>query len=248
MATAAVRKADVVVRDLMRRIAHGDLDPGALLPTETELADRYGVNRSVVREAVKQLEVHRLVKPIKRRGTEVLDPLCSPSADVLWAMLEPEPGTIDREALAELLEIRAVLDVEMCAMAAARRTDEDLAALDALLLDLRAAIGDSDRYVGVMDDLALALAKASHNRIYQMLAHWHRRLRGEHDPLQTFVRLANEPHRSGVAFLVELIRERRVEETRSFLQAVHAWMNPRILAAAALASGEPLEDVMEALK
>ena len=85
----AARKADRVAGDLVRRIVGGALEVGELLPKEAELADDYGVNRSVVREAVKQLEVHRLVKPIRRKGTEVLDPLCSPSADVITRLSSP---------------------------------------------------------------------------------------------------------------------------------------------------------------
>ena len=236
-----VRKADRVANDLVRRIVGGQLEVGELLPKESELADDYGVNRSVVREAVKQLEVHRLVRPIRRKGTEVLDPLCSPSADVLWAMLEPRPGQIDRDVFADLLEVRAVLDAEMSAQAAERRSEEDLAAMDAILVRMRGALGDPDRYAALVDDLNLAVARASHNRIYQMLVHWHRRLRGEHDPLQAFVRLANEPHLSGVTFFVELIRQGDAEQVRAFVQGVHQWLGPRLMMAAALQSGEPID-------
>lgn len=236
-----VRKADRVASDLVRRIVGGQLEVGELLPKESELADDYGVNRSVVREAVKQLEVHRLVRPIRRKGTEVLDPLCSPSADVLWAMLEPRPGQIDRDVFADLLEVRAVLDAEMSAQAAERRSEEDLAAMDAILVRMRDALGDPDRYAALVDDLNLAVARASHNRIYQMLVHWHRRLRGEHDPLQAFVRLANEPHLSGVTFFVELIRQGDAEQVRAFVQGVHQWLGPRLMMAAALQSGEPID-------
>ena len=199
------------------------------------------MNRSVVREAVKQLEVHRLVRPIKRKGTEVLDPLCSPSADVLWAMLEPRPGKIDREVFADLLEVRAVLDVEMSALAAARRTDADLEAMDAILVRMGEALGDPDRYAALVDDLNLAVARASHNRLYQMLVHWHRRLRGEHDPLQAVVRLANEPHLSGTMFFVDLLRAAEVDQVRAFVRGVHDWLGPRLMMAAALSSGEPLD-------
>lgn len=237
----AARKADRVASDLVRRIVGGALEVGDLLPKEADLADDYGVNRSVVREAVKQLEVHRLVRPIKRKGTEVLDPLCSPSADVLWAMLEPRPGQIDRDVFADLLEVRAVLDVEMSALAAARRTNEDLAAMDGILTRMREALGDPDRYAALVDDLNLAVARASHNRIYQMLVHWHRRLRGEHDPLQAVVRLANEPHLSGTTFFVDLLRAGEVDQVRAFVAGVHEWLGPRLMMAAALQSGEPLD-------
>ena len=229
--------------DLLRRIVAGDFAVGSLLPREAELAEAYQVNRSVVREAIKQLEVHRLVHPIKRRGTEVLDPLRSPSADVLAAMLEPRPGVVDRLALEELLEVRATLDAEMTGLAAERRDEDDLRALDGVLAALESSLGQPARYAAQMDELSLVLARATHNRIYQMMVHWHQRVRGESDPLQMLVRLANEAHLSGVAFLASLIRERRAEDARAFVTAVHAWINPRILAAAALSSGAPLDQL-----
>ena len=67
------RKTDRVAEHLLRRIVSGELSPGAVLPREADLAEVFRVNRSVVREALKRLEVHRLVRPIKRRGTIVLD-------------------------------------------------------------------------------------------------------------------------------------------------------------------------------
>lgn len=244
MTVYGTRKADRVAEDLLRRIVSGALPVGSLLPREPELAAAYEVNRSVVREAIKQLEVHRLVRPIKRRGTEVLDPLQSPSADVLGAMIEPRPGVVDRDALADLLEVRATLDAEMTALAAERHDADDLAAMDRALDRLRAALGQPALYAERMDELSLVLARATHNRIYQMMVHWHRRVRGDSDPLQLVVRLANEAHLSGVTFLVSLIRERRAEEVREFVTTVHDWSNPRIQAAAALSSGVPLDQLV----
>src|SRR5688572_11597010 len=84
---AAPRKADRVSRDLLGRIVSGDLPVGSILPKEDELAEHYQVNRSVIREAIKLLEVHRLVRPVRRRGTEVLSPLSSMSPEVLRALL-----------------------------------------------------------------------------------------------------------------------------------------------------------------
>jgi DNA-binding FadR family transcriptional regulator len=235
------RKADRVAEALLRRIAGGVLAPGGLLPREEELTSEFGVNRSVVREALKQLEAHRLVQPVKRRGTVVLDPLDSPSPDVLRAMLEPRPGALDRAVLADLLEVRATLDEEMTALAAERRDDGDLAALEAIVARLEGALGEPERYAAIMDDFTLALARATKNRIYQILVRWHHRVRGEVPPLGLVIQLANEPHLSGVRFLLELIREKRSDDARAFVSAVHTWSTPRALAGAALASGVPLD-------
>jgi GntR family transcriptional repressor for pyruvate dehydrogenase complex len=245
MAGPVERKADRVASDLMRRIVAGELPVGSLLPKEPELASEYGVNRSVIRESIKQLEVHRLVRPIKRRGTVVLDPLRSPSPDVVRAMLFPEPGVIDQTAFAELLEIRTRLDVEMTGLAAERRTATDLAAMDRCLGDLTAALGQPERYAEAMEQLTLAIAEATHNRIYQMLVHWHERVRVDLPQLQMVIRMANEPHLQGVAALIELIRKRKANEARRMVAKVHAWATPRMLAAAALKSGASLPAVAE---
>lgn len=241
MAIWGDRKADRVAEALLRQIAHGRLRPGTLLDREAELAESHGVNRSVVREAIRQLEAHGLVQPVKRRGTVVLDPLDSPSPDVLRAMLEPEPGVFDGKVLRDLLEVRATLDIEMSALAAQRRTDEDLAAFEALLGRLRGHLGQPDAYAAAMDDFMFCVARATQNRIYQALVSWHHRIRADIDAMNLMIRLANESHLSGVAFLVQLIAEQRADDVRALVEAVHTWSIPRVLAAAALASGAPLE-------
>lgn len=52
-----------------QRIVRGELKPGTLMPTEQELAQQFGVNRSTVREAIRQLEQEGL---IARRGSKRL--------------------------------------------------------------------------------------------------------------------------------------------------------------------------------
>jgi DNA-binding FadR family transcriptional regulator len=239
------RKADRVADDLLHRIVTGELPVGALLPKEDALAAHYDVNRSVIREAVKLLEVHRLVHPVRRRGTEVLDPMMSLSPEVLRAMLSPRSGEVDREFLADFLELRAALDVQLTMLAAERRTDEDLAALDAALAKLGAALSDRARY----DREALAfprvVARATHNRIFAMLVWWHQSVALELAHIFGVVRPANEAHFQGCTLLVELIRKQEIEQVRTLVTAFHAWATPRMLAAAALSSGAPLSDVME---
>lgn len=230
------RKADRVAEDLLRQIVSGTVGVGELLPKEAELASHYAVNRGVVREAIKQLEAHRLVEPIKRKGTVVLDPLQSSSPDVARAMLEPSPGVLDRGALEEMLEVRAALDVEMTALAAARRDDADLIAMDAIVAELRGALGDHLRYAQRMEALALTTAHATKNRLYVMLVHWHHRLRAsEADPLRILMRMATTTHLSGVEHMIDLIRGQRVDDARAFVRAVHDWATPRLLSMVSLA-------------
>ncbi|MDQ3034533.1 MAG: GntR family transcriptional regulator [Myxococcota bacterium] len=235
-----MRKADVVAKDLLERVVAGELEVGSILPREAELATRYGVNRSVVREAVKLLEVHRLVEPTRRRGTEVLDPIRSLSPEVLRAMLQRRDGAIDRRVLAGLLEIRASLDVQMTTLAAARRTPADLEALRALVSRLRDARDphavDRERLV-----LPILIARATQNPLFEMLAHWNEMVVRDLDVVFGSMRPTRDAFVQGIALLIDLIERREAEPIRTLVTAYHAWATPRLLAAAALASGEPFE-------
>lgn len=238
------RKADVVAKDLLERVVAGELAVGSILPRESELGTHYGVNRSVIREAVKLLEVHRLVEPTRRRGTEVLDPLCSLSPDVLRAMLQGRDGGIDRRVLAGLLEIRASLDVQMTTLAATRRSDDDLAALHALLDRLRDARDhgavERERLV-----LPVLIARATQNPLFEMLAHWNEMVVRDLGAVFGSMFPTRDAFTQGIALLVDLIERREVEPIRALVTAYHAWATPRLLAAAALASGEPFEAPFE---
>lgn len=112
-------------------IAHG-LRAGDRLPPERELADRLQVSRTSVRQAIVALEVQGLVE-VRHGGGNYL----------LRDRLEPEPleNLLARKRrLPEILEARDAAETKLAALAAQRRTADDLAAIDAALAAMRAAI------------------------------------------------------------------------------------------------------------
>lgn len=228
------RKADGIAHDLLTRIVRGELKPGSLLPKESELAERYGVNRSVVREANKLLEVHRLVRPIRRRGTEVLDPNQSLTPEVVRATLIGRDGHIDRAAFADFLEVRQVLDVQLSCLAAENRSDDDLRRLEQLVSEIRAVAavgGPAERYGELSTQLSIEVARASGNRLLVMMAHWNRQISLDLEPLFRSVRPATDWHLRGVEALVDAIRRRNPELVRDLLEAYHRWATPHLLEA-----------------
>ncbi len=229
------RKADVVAHALLERIVSGELPVGAILPREDAIAEEHGTSRSVVREAIKLLEVHRLVRPVRRRGTEVLDPLRSLSPEVVRAMLSPRPGVIDRAMLEGLLEVRALLDVEMSSLAAERRTERDLEALDRALAALEAAVHDPDLYAERSLLVGRALAHATQNPLFVMLYTWNELVAEDLAPLFRATRPAPAPHLQALTLLVALVRERDAKGVRELITTFHAWASPRLLQAAELA-------------
>ncbi len=241
------RKADIVARAILDRIVHGQSPAGSVLPNEAEIAGEFDVNRSVVREAIKLLEVHRLVRPVRRRGTVVLDPLASMSPEVVHAMLRGARGTIDLAFFESLLEIRAVLDAQICALAAERRTQKDLKALEKALATMRAA-PDAAHYADANAAWGLALAEAAHNPVCVMLSHWNRQVVRELMPVFAAIQPLGGTHLDGLAIMVECIRARDAERARTLVAAFHAWATPRLLTAASLANGTPLAKVRKDMR
>lgn len=237
---ASARKADRVADDLLRRIVRGELRQGAILPREADLADEQGVTRGVVREAVKLLEVHRLLRPVRKRGTVVLDPMQSLSPEVVRAMLEPTPGHIDQAMLGSLLELRAQVDVLMSATAAQRRSEADVRSLSSLVAELSRLTADPPAYQALTSKLGVQIARATHNPFYVMLAHWNDQIVADLAAIFRASRPSVEVHLEGVTTLVDGIKARDVEGVRALVQAFHTWATPRILAAAALSSGDPI--------
>ncbi|MEI9403721.1 FadR/GntR family transcriptional regulator [Mesorhizobium argentiipisi] len=112
---------------LSREIESGELNPGARLPTEQELSEKFGVSRNVVREAIAQLRADGVIEARQGIGAFVLAPE------------QRAAIRIDREALKDthnmerLFELRCILEAESAALAAARRNQEHLDSIKAAL-------------------------------------------------------------------------------------------------------------------
>jgi DNA-binding FadR family transcriptional regulator len=111
---------------ISREIAEGRLQAGDRLPTEAELASAAGVSRTVVREAVAALKAAKLVQTRQGAGAFVLPP--PPKSDFFASLSN---GEVD-DILA-MLELRLAVEVEAASLAAVRRTEEEMAALDRAL-------------------------------------------------------------------------------------------------------------------
>jgi DNA-binding FadR family transcriptional regulator len=216
---------------LISRIVTGELPVGSILPREEDLADEYRVNRSVVREAGKLLQVHRLVEPRRRRGTEVLDPMQSLTPQVIGALLVNAAGVLDSKFLEEFLEIRALLDSHLAGLVAERRDAGDLGKLEAILERIEAAVPGSDDAYRAVDDFGLCLAQASKNRVFVMLSHWHRQIARRLSPLLNGTRQRAAEVR-GYRVLFEVIRGQDSAAARTMVLQFHEWANQQVLAEA----------------
>jgi GntR family transcriptional repressor for pyruvate dehydrogenase complex len=131
VAFTAVRKTRLfegVAQQIQRLIADGKLKTGDLLPPERELAERFGVSRSSVRDAIRTLELVGLVVPRQGEGTVIAD--VSPEA-----VVRPIASVLGRkrELIGELLDIRRMIEPALAARAAVRASPEEIARLEDIL-------------------------------------------------------------------------------------------------------------------
>jgi len=148
-----------------RSIVIGDYDHKPF-PTEAELARLHGVSRSVTREAVKMLTAKGLLSARPRQGTIV-----QPSA--AWNLFDSDvlAWLLERKFSIELLrhfnELRVAIEPEAAALAAARATPDDIAAISAGLGRMRAAEAGSDDPLDADIAFHVAVLEASRNPFYQ---------------------------------------------------------------------------------
>lgn len=146
--------AEGLADDIVNDILAGKYSPNSPLPNETELAERSGVSRLTVREAVKALSAKQVVRVEHGRGTFV-----NPPTD--WSVLDPvlliARSSYQKDRLAlprELIEARRVVEVAVAELAAQRRTTEDLARLEESLAMMREAAVRGDVASFVSADIA----------------------------------------------------------------------------------------------
>ena len=129
---ARPRLYEQVIERLREYVAHERLRAGDRLPAERDLAQRLGVSRASVKQAIVVLEVQGLVETRHGGGSYLLHD----TLDV-----EPvEQLVARRQRLPDVLDAREAIETKLAELAAARRTAEDLDALEAALKHMRAEI------------------------------------------------------------------------------------------------------------
>jgi GntR family transcriptional regulator, transcriptional repressor for pyruvate dehydrogenase complex len=153
------RLYEQIVQQIEESIVKGSLKPGDQLPAERELAQRFGVSRTAVREAVKALREKGLVEAYSGRGTFITDGTTQAvrqSLDLMAKIGQPEGST-------HLAEVRTILEPEIAALAAIRIQEPELATMREAVAVMDKAYQDPDAYIEADLDFHLALAEGAAN-------------------------------------------------------------------------------------
>jgi len=234
---ASTRRAEGVFERLRQGILAGAFPPGSRLPNERELAEALGVNRSSVREALRQLEFLELVEVRHGLGTFVR-PVRDSSALQLVETLLREPGTVTVELLRQILEFRRDITLSVVTRAAENRTSEQLARARELLAREEAAGDDPEEALRLDVELNALLGEATGNLMYRLLANLFARLIERLGPIYYN---RERDHRRSLATHRELLRAieaRDASAARRIVGVMLDYSEEKILAEAARLEAE----------
>lgn len=149
----------LVAERLLHQVRLRRLNPGDSLPPEHELARRYGVGRSSVREALRLLESKGVIRSAGH-GSFVVAEYGNALVDSLRFLL-----TLEAFDLEELYELRKILETEFAALAASRRGEEHLQRMEEAIREMEAGLGSQARYIEADLRFHLTVAEATRNRV-----------------------------------------------------------------------------------
>ncbi|MDW4572163.1 FadR/GntR family transcriptional regulator [Microbacterium sp. M3] len=147
---------DEAISKIKDMIVSGELAPGSRLPPEKDLAERLGLSRSSMREAVKALEVIRVLDVRRGDGTYVT----SLEPKLLLEAISFVVDLHDDDSLLEIFAVRRLLESHATGLAAQRAGDDAVAELDAEIgavapdTDIEALVEHDVRFHGAIARLA----------------------------------------------------------------------------------------------
>jgi len=153
------RLYEQIVQQIEESVLNGTLKPGDQLPAERDLAQRLGVSRTAVREAVKTLREKGLVEAYSGRGTFITNGTSQAARQSFDLMVKIG----QQEGSPHLAELRLILEPGIAALAAGRVDEEHLAAMREAVAVMDRSQKDPDAYIEADLDFHLALAEAAAN-------------------------------------------------------------------------------------
>jgi len=155
---------DKIIRQIRSLITSGQLNPGDKLPSERQLAIKFGIGRSYVRDAIRKLEFYGILKTMPQSGTVISGIGITALEGLITDVL-----AIEETDFTSLVETRVILEINAAALAAEKRTSEDIVALNNALSAYETKLSESEQ--AMEEDLLfhLKIAEASKNRVLKSL-------------------------------------------------------------------------------
>lgn len=157
-------RAEMVVDRITNSIINGDLTDGEMLPPEKELCLDLGVSRSVLREAVRVLAAKGLILVKQGHGTFVKQPKIDIPEEAVRNYLMTRSFSLH-----QLMEVRRPIELEIARLAALRRDESHLAAMEKSLEVMADDLASDEAYAEADADFHRSLIEASGNPIFGIM-------------------------------------------------------------------------------
>jgi GntR family transcriptional regulator, transcriptional repressor for pyruvate dehydrogenase complex len=154
-----------IVDQIQQQILSGALKPGDQIPAERDLAERFGVSRTAVREAIKSLTEKGLIEVFVGRGTFVTNLTTDRVVESITLLLRNEQHNVE-----SLQEARALLEVATARLAASRRSDAHVARLRAITSEMEEEQSISPRLVDGDTEFHVEVARATGNPVLALFS------------------------------------------------------------------------------
>ncbi|MCP4755512.1 MAG: FadR family transcriptional regulator [Proteobacteria bacterium] len=165
-----VTATEAIVESLKERIQTGEFGPGDRLPSEQFMLREYDVSRLTLREALARLAALGIIRVRHGKGAFIKSAISVPALDNVLIPLFPHH---DLDRMNDLVEARNMIESEIAAKVAEKRTEKQILHLESLLEHDANVVGDSDLFAERDYTFHLALAETADNQfllaMYQAL-------------------------------------------------------------------------------
>lgn len=155
---------ETIIAKIRELIVHKHLEPGDKLPAERELAERFGVTRNQLRQALQRLEFFGLVKKYPQSGTRVSNIGVTALNGMMSDILQ-----LEKPDFKSLVETRIILETNAVRLAATRRTDKQIIEIEKA--HKAYALKAEQGIEAIEEDLMfhIKIAEASNNNVIRSL-------------------------------------------------------------------------------
>lgn len=155
---------DKIINQLKNLIKTGQLKPGDRLPAERVLAEKFGVGRGYIREAILKLEFYGLLKTSPQSGTYV----AGFSLKILDSIIS-DIVNFNKDDFASLIEARYYMEINAAKLAAERRTEANIELLKEALVEFDAKISRGQHAVEEDMLFHIRIARATKNTVIESM-------------------------------------------------------------------------------
>lgn len=161
-----VQKSAVVAERLEKAILSGRFSVGERLPSEAELGEKFAASRTVIREALKRLSARGIVQTVNGSGSYVSGVTVG---DLKGALQRYAALLMPGEGIAELFDLRIILESGAAAMLAERPDPLHMAPVTHYLEEMRQSLGDVPRFASLDMSFHMAIVASTGNQLMQAI-------------------------------------------------------------------------------